>query len=512
MASISSAGEAPRKPSGEVVDKGLKKDAIGYLSNLVIGVASTAPAYSLAATLGFIVAVQGIGVHAPAVLLVAFVPMLLIAGAYRGLNRADPDAGTTFAWTTRALGPGLGWVNGWAIFLADVLVMASLAQIAGIYTFKLFDWTSAGESTPAIIAAAVIWIAVMTWICYRGIELSARIQQILLSAEITILGVFAVVTFVKVYANHPAGSIEPALAWFNPFALKFGALIDGVLLGLFIYWGWDSGVAVNEESEDPNEGPGRAAVMSTILLVLIYVVVSAAGQAYGGTALLTNEANQSDVLSVLGTGVFGKPWDKLLIIAVLTSASASTQTTILPTARTTLSMAWWKSIPKAFGKVHERYLTPSFSTLLMGAVSIAWTVVILNLSESALSDSITAIGFPICFYYGFTGIACAVYYRHELKNSVRDFILLGLAPLIGGLMLFYVFVKAMTFYGHAANVESKAILGITLPIWMGIGGLLIGVILMLVSRPIFRDYFSRKLETVTSGLFEEPVERAPAHF
>ena len=511
MASISSAGEAPRGPSG-VMDKGLKKNAIGYLSNLVIGVASTAPAYSLAATLGFIVAVQGVGVHAPAVLLVAFVPMLLIAGAYRGLNRADPDAGTTFAWTTRALGPGLGWVNGWAIFLADVLVMASLAQIAGIYTFKLFGWTSAAESTGAIIAASVVWIAVMTWICYRGIELSARVQQVLLSAEIAILTVFAVVTFVKVYANHPANSIDPALSWFNPFAMKFGALVDGILLGVFIFWGWDSGVTVNEESEDSNEGPGRAAVMSTILLVLIYVIVSAAGQAYGGTGLLTNEANQSDVLSVLGTNVFGSPWDKLLIIAVLTSASASTQTTILPTARTTLSMAYWKSIPKAFGKVHERYLTPSFSTLLMGAVSIAWTVVILNLSESALSDSITAIGFPICFYYGFTGIACVVYYRHELKRSLRDFVLLGAAPLLGALMLFGVGGYAAVYYGEKAHVASKPILGVTLPIWMGIGGLIIGVVLMLISRGWFREYFSRKLETVQPGLFEEPVEHAPARF
>jgi amino acid transporter len=511
MASISSAGEVPRKPSG-VVDKGLKKNAIGYLSNLVIGVASTAPAYSLAATLGFIVAISGIGVHAPAVLLVAFIPMLLIAGAYRGLNRADPDAGTTFAWTTRALGPGLGWVNGWTIFLADVLVMASLAQIAGIYTFKLFGWDSAAESTGAIIAAAVLWIAVMTWICYRGIELSARVQQILLSAEITILTAFAIVTFIKVYANHPANSIEPTFSWFNPFAMNFSSLVDGILLGVFIYWGWDSGVAVNEESEDANEGPGRAAVMSTIVLVLIYVIVSAAGQAYGGIGLLTNEANQSDVLSVLGTSVFGKPWDKLLILAVLTSASASTQTTILPTARTTLSMAHWKAIPKAFGRVHKRYLTPSFSTLLMGAASIAWTIVILNLSESALSDSITALGFPICFYYGFTGIACVVYYRHELFNSVRDFILLGVAPLLGSLILFGVFIKAMTFYGHKINVESKPILGITLPIWMGIGGLLIGVILMLVSRPFFREYFSRKLETVKPGLFEEPVEHAPARF
>ena len=510
MASISSPGESHLKATGQVVDKGLKKDAIGYLSNLVIGVASTAPAYSLAATLGFIVAVTGVGVHAPAVLLVAFIPMLLIAGAYWGLNRADPDAGTTFAWTTRALGPATGWVNGWAIFLADVLVMASLADIAGIYTFKLFGWESAANSTGAVMAAAVVWIAVMTWICYRGIELSARIQQVLLSAEILILGLFAVVALVKVYGSHPAGSIEPAIGWFNPFALKFGALLDGILLGVFIYWGWDSGVAVNEESEDPNEGPGRAAVMSTILLVLIYVIVSAAGQAFHGPGFLSN--NSEDVLNALGKPVLGSGLDKLLIIAVLTSASASTQTTILPTARTTLSMAYWKSIPEAFGRVHPRYLTPSFSTLLMGGVSILWTVVILLLSSNALEDSIVAIGFPICFYYGFTGIACIVFYRHELTNSLRDFILLGIAPLIGGLILFGVFVKAVIFYGHAENVSSKPILGITLPLWMGIGGMLIGLILMIVSRPFFRDFFSRKLETVQPGLFEEPVEHAPARF
>jgi amino acid transporter len=118
------ASGAPAAPG--VMDKGLKKGAIGYLSNIVIGVASTAPAYSLAATLGFIVAVKGVGVHAPAVLLVAFVPMLLVATAYKYFNRADPDAGTSFAWTTRTFGPSTGWLNGWAIFLSDVIVMASL--------------------------------------------------------------------------------------------------------------------------------------------------------------------------------------------------------------------------------------------------------------------------------------------------------------------------------------------------------------------------------------------------
>jgi amino acid transporter len=502
--------------SSGVMDKGLKKGAIGYVSNIVIGVASTAPAYSLAATLGFIVAVKGVGVHAPAVMLVAFIPMLLVASAYKYFNRADPDAGTTFAWTTRAFGPMTGWLNGWAIFLADVIVMASLADIAAIYTFKLFGFTELGESKAAIIIAAVLWIAIMTWICYRGIELSARIQQVLLSAEVFILGLFAVVAFVKVYGSHPpAGSIKVSASWFNPFAMNFGDLVVALLLAVFIYWGWDSGVAVNEESEDPAEGPGKAAVISTILLVLIYVVVTAAAQSYHGVGFLTNEANQEDVLNALGSGVLGSTLNKLLVIAVLTSASASTQTTILPTARTTLSMAHWKAVTNLLARVHKRFLTPTVSTLGFGALSIAITIVLLLLSESVLADSLTAIGFPICFYYGFTGIGCAWYYRHELGKSTRNMLLLGIGPVLGGLILFGVGVKAIFFYGHAENVESKPILGITLPLWMGIGGMILGVIIMIVSRPYFKEFFSRKTETAPPGILEAPpavVVPAPVDF
>jgi len=504
MATVSAAAPGAPKQEG-VMDKGLKKNAIGYISNIVIGIASTAPAYSLAATLGFIVAVKGVGVHAPAVMLVAFIPMLLVASAYKYFNRADPDAGTTFAWVTRAFGPMTGWMNGWAIFLSDVIVMASLAAIAAIYTFKLFGFTELGESKAAIIVAAVLWIALMTWICYRGIELSARIQQFLLGAEVFILGLFSVVAFVKVYGSHPpAGSIKPSLSWINPFAMSFSDLVVALLLAVFIYWGWDSGVAVNEESEDPAEGPGKAAVISTILLVLIYVVVTAAAQSFHGTGFLTTEANKEDVLNALGTGVLGSGLDKLLIIAVLTSASASTQTTILPTARTTLSMAHWKAVTNLLARVHKRFLTPTVSTLGFGLLSIVITVVLLLLSNSVLEDSLTAIGFPICFYYGFTGVACGWYFRHELGKSARNLLLLGVGPLLGGLMLFGIGVKAAFYYGHAENVSSKPILGITLPLWMGIGGMVLGGIVMLASRPYFKEFFSRKTETAPPDLLEQP--------
>jgi amino acid transporter len=519
------ASETTAVPAGEghphhqgVMDKGLKKGAIGYVSNVVIGVASTAPAYSLATTLGVIVAVTGVGTHAPAVLLVAFLPMLLVAAAYKYLNRADPDAGTSFAWTTRAMGPSMGWMNGWAIFLADVIVMVSLSDIAAEYTFKLFGFKELGESKAAIIVAAVLWIILMTWICYRGIELSAKLQTMLLGVEVAILAIFAVVAFAKVYGGvHPLhavvgegkeaehvvyNSIKPKLDWFNPFAMNFGDLFTALLVGFFIYWGWDSGVAVNEESENPAEGPGKAAVVSTILLVVIYVIVTAAAQSFHGTAFLS--ANESDVLNALGKEVLGGTLNKLLIITVLTSASASTQTTILPTARTTLSMAHWKAVTSLLGRVHKRFLTPTVSTLGFGLLSIIITVVILLLSESVLLDSISAVGFPICFYYGWTGIACTVYYRKELTKSARNFFLLGLGPLLGGLAMFAVFYKAAEYYGHVKNAEGQEYLGITLPLWMGVGGMVLGLVVMVFSRPIFKEFFSRRPETALPGLLDAP--------
>jgi amino acid transporter len=505
----SSQGSDPTAPGA----KGLKSDALGYASNLVIAIASTAPAYSLAATLGFVVAVAGMGTHAPAILIVSFIPILFVSVGYRFFNLADPDAGTTFAWVTRTFGPQVGWVNGWAIFLADIIVMASLAEIAANYTYSLFGLHGLEHSNLALIIGSVVWIALMTWICYRGIELSARIQQLLLSLEVFTLILFFIVALVKVYTGHPVHAIHVSLSWFSPFHLSSSALTAGVLLGIFIYWGWDSGVAVNEESRDRHRGPGKAAVVSTFLLLVIYVLVGVAAQAFHGTHYLA--ANSSDVLNALGSGVFGSPLDKLLIISVLTSASASTQTTILPTARTTLSMASWGAIPKAFGRVHPRFLTPTFSTVLMGGLSIVWTVALLafNPNQDVLGDTISALGFSVCFYYGFTGLACPFYFRRDLFKSARNFFLAGLIPLLGGLMMGYVGIKAFGYYNTAGNNYSHALGGIQTPILVGIGGLILGIVLMFVSWPFFTGFFSRRLETADPRvLLDDATHKEPPHY
>ena len=491
--------------------QGLKADALGFVSSLVIGVASTAPGYSLAASLGLVVAVAGVGLQAPAVMLVAFVPMLLIASAYYYLNRADPDCGTTFSWATRAMGPWAGWMGGWAIIVADVIVMANLAQIAGLYSFLLVGWQSAAASTAAVTVVGVVWIAVMTWICVIGIELSARMQVGLLGAELITLTLFAVIALVKVAAGTAGpNAVDPSLSWLNPFQIdSTSALIGGVLVAVFIYWGWDSTVTVNEESQNSTEGPGKAAVLATLVLLGIYVIVSIAAQAYNGTQQLID--NSDDVLSVLGEEVFGAPLDKILIIAVLTSAAASTQTTILPTTRTSYSMARAGAMPRLLAEIHPRFQTPHIGTWLMGALSIVWYVGLTIVSENILFDSIAALGLMIAFYYGITGFACVIYYRRELTNSVKNFVFVGLAPLIGGLVLLWLFYASCKDLAKPENSESgDSWLGVGPPLVIGLGFLALGVVLMLLWRGGHPDFFRRKLETAEPGSLEAPPPVRPA--
>ena len=152
-------------------------------------------------------------------------------------------------------------------------------------------------------------------------------------------------------------------SWFDPFHCRFHAFVAGMVLMLFIYWGWDTAVSVNEETKDKDKTPGRAAIISTVLLLVIYALVIFAVQSFAGIGTtgigLGNTNNAGDVLSVLGGAVFGTRGfgtflTRLLILMVLSSAAASTQTTILPTARTTLSMAVYKALPRSFAKIHPQ--------------------------------------------------------------------------------------------------------------------------------------------------------------
>jgi amino acid transporter len=486
-ATMSVETDVPGQPGQAGGDKGLKKGALGLLSSVVIGVSSTAPGYSLAATLGFVIAL--VGLQAPVIMIMAFVPMFFIAYAYRELNRVAPDCGTTFTWATKAFGPYTGWMGGWGIVAADVIVMASLAQIAGIYGFLMFGAEGLADSIFWTTLVGCLWIAVLTYVCYRGIEISARLQFVFLAIEVVILVLFATVALFKVYAGTaPEGSVKPALSWFNPFDISsfdgsqsvISAFSASILLSVFIYWGWDSAVSVNEETSNPETTPGKAAVLSTVILLITYAIVATATLAFAGPDAL---ADSDDVFVSVGSAALGSNVDKLLIFAVLTSAAASTQTTILPTARTTLSMAAYQALPARFSKVHPRFFTPTTSTIAMGGVSIAFYVILAAISDNILGDSASAVGLLIAFYYGLTGFAAAWYFRNDRGHGFRELAARVLMPLAGGIILAIAFVKTLMDDANPDNSDTQiSIFG-----WstggifvIAVGSLVLGIILMLV--------------------------------
>jgi len=301
----------------------------------------------------------------------------------------------------------------------------------------------------------------------------------------------------------PEGSLHPSWSWLWPSGLDWSSVTEAVLLAIFIYWGWDTAVSVNEETADKERTPGRAAVISTVLLLVINTLVSTSAQAFAGVGAkgigLGNPDNAGDVLSGLGNAAFGDKgfgWfmAKLLILMVLTSSAASTQTTILPTARTSFSMAAHRAVPSHFARVHRRFLTPTWSTVGMGLASIAFYVLLVRISSNVLTDSISSVGLGIAFYYGLTGFACVWYFRRVLTRSAGDFFFKGLLPGLGGLMLLFFFCYA------AFDVYADPAYGYTsidLPLFgdtggvtvIGVGSLLLGVVLMLVQWAVQGSWF-----------------------
>jgi amino acid transporter len=529
----SGSGVAAPDAPGTAVYKGLKAGSLGLVSSVVVGMASTAPAYSLAASLGIVVATADI--KAPAIMLLAFVPMYFIAVAYKELNQAEPDCGTTFTWASRAFGPVVGWMGGWGIIAADIIVMANLAQIAGAYSFTLLSdlgWSSAGDlatSTLWSTVAGVLWIMIMTYICYRGIEISARLQYALLSIEVLVLIVMSVVALVRVYSGHGVNvSVRPSFAWLIPWGsgMSVGSVVaPAVLAAVFIYWGWDTAVATNEEADDPGRTPGRAAVISTVLLLVTYVLVSVSLIAFAGTGTkgigLANPSNAGNVFAGIGSVLFGssalgKIGLALLSISVLSSAASSTQTTILPTARTALAMAAYKAIPAKFARIHRRYLTPTWATIGMGIASIAFYLLITAVSPHLLLALIGSIGLQIAFYYGLTGFACVWFYRRTLTSSPRHFLMRGVVPLLGGIFLFVMFIYALVQYAKPTNLvdadgNNITIFGIGAVAVVGVLALLLGLVLLAVQRSVSPSFFrgrtlpKRSADLVLIGTQDEAV-------
>lgn len=472
-------------------DKGLNKGVVGVLGAVVIGVSCIAPAYTLTAALGPTVA--EVGTQLPAIFLAGFLPMLLVALGYRELNSAMPDSGTSFTWATRAFGPWIGWMGGWGLIAATIIVLSNLAAVAVDFFYILLAQLTGNEALGELtknlwinIPTTMVFIAAACWISYRGMQTTKIFQYVLVAFQLIVLGWFAIAAFVHVNNGTAFDATPISLDWFNPMAVEsFSAFAAGVSLSIFIFWGWDVTLTMNEETKDPDKVPGRAATITVLVIMAIYMVVALAVISYAGVGTdglgAGNPDNQESIFAVLSGPIMG-PFAILMSLAILSSSAASLQSTMVSPARTILAMGYYKALPVRFGNVSPRFMSPSVATITAGIAAAAFYVITRLLSENALWDTITALGLMICFYYGVTALACVWYFRRELFSSARNIVFKFLAPLIGGVVLLVMFFSTARDsmspdYGSGSNIG-----GLGMVFILGMGVLLLGVVIMVIMR------------------------------
>lgn len=481
---------SPQLPAA-ATDKGLAAGKLGLMSSTVIGLGSTAPLYSLAATLGFIV--MAAGAQAPVAIIAAFIPMCLTAFAYRELNTAVPDSGTAFTWAAKAFGPRTGWFAGWGVFVAGVIVMASQSEVASRYLLLLMGDGSLAQSKFIVTTLGALIIIVMTWVSYRAVEAGAFAQSALMALQY--LAIIAFCVGLVLALAEGGGALPFAWDWFNPFASGNPAgFMQAVLIAIFIFWGWDTCLSLAEETKNPRTTPGLAALLSTVTLLITYIGMTVlammfAGVGTGGKGLANPDGAEDVFYALRGDALGSYGW--VLVFAVFISALSTCQTTILPTARGSFSMGVYKALPKAFAGVSPKYQTPAFSTVFMGVVSVAFYVGMTIISGNILADTIESTSLAVAMYYTITSFACIVYFRKNLFDSLRNTVFRLILPLIGGLMMGAVFIySAISMF--APDYGTTTLLGTSGTFVMGVGSLLLGLVVMAVYSRFrsARHYFS----------------------
>ncbi|MEO6826906.1 MAG: APC family permease [Microbacteriaceae bacterium] len=475
----------------------LQANGISAAGSVVMAVAGSAPAYSIAATTAVLVGAAGLA--SPAALLWCAIPMLGIAFAFAFLGRADVNAGAAYSWVGRALHPTLGFLCGWALVVSATIFMVAGALPAGSMTVALFSPKDAGN-VPLVTAIGAVWFLIMAACVLVGVRITARAQWIMSTIEIAILAVFAVVAISHAMGGHSAGA---AFSWdwfgFSHFS-GVDAFVGAALIAAFYYWGWDVSSNLNEETHNGHKNAGTGGLIGVGIVFLLFEVFTVAVQVI--LPAKTIEANGGNILGILGDVIWPGIGGKILIVAVMLSTIATLETTLIQVTRSLFAMGRDHTLPAAFGKSHAKWRTPAFATLVVTGVSLVLFIGsnFLGSVGEILGDAISSIGLQIAFYYCLAGVAVVVAYRRVIFKSVKNFIFIGLWPALGALFMLWIFIVSIPSLGPVVDV-------------IGLGALAIGIIPMAIYWRKGSTYFTRRPLELPDAMPERvavpPVDKEP---
>lgn len=421
--------------------KGLRKGSVSKGAIITIGLAATAPAYSLTGALGH--GASASGYQLPIVFILSVIPMFFVALSYKHLTTSAPDSGTVFTWGTKAIGPRFGWLGGWALLLASMLAGVTATEIMVNATAIAFNLAE----TPVWfhLGIAVLFILSTTYLTALGAEESSRTTMILTIIQYGGLIALAAMLFIRVMQGDAVSSAEPfSLEWLNPFAItSFSAFLNGFLVALFIFWGFDASLAMSEETDGSAEQAGRSGIIAMIITVITYVVFSITALAYAGIdaqdqSSLTFKDNIDSIITGLATDMIGTNGTLVAAVIISISAFSATMSTIMPAARAALAMATYRAIPRRFSSVNEATQTPKFATWTIGLMTLVIYITLNLISESIIKDSIHSVSIAICTYYTIAALSCVLYFHRTAFNHWHTALSQLILPMIAAVILIVV--------------------------------------------------------------------------
>jgi amino acid transporter len=471
----------PRPAQVSAIPARLEPDAIGVAQDTIIGLASSAPAATIAVTLAALAATAAYG-GGPVIVLCG-VPMLILANTYRRLNLWNANCGASFEWVGRAINPYLGFLIGWLMLAGCLTGTISVVVVLSPAVLAVFGAGAASVWPNILISTAVI--LVMATIAAVGIRITARTQVVMAVIEYAILIGFSVLALLAVLGHHH-GTYPITKGWLSLSGINGkGNLAAGLLIAVFMYTGWDATVYVNEEVKHRRVNPGRAAVFAVALLVLLYALPQVGMQGVVSPTLL--QKNASSALVFIAQVLAGGGWAKVMAFALALSVIASTGTGIVITARIAYGMASHRVLPPILGNVSRRYATPVIGTIIIAVILIAatWAYLLSSSIATVFSAVVSVTGLLFAGFYTFTALAAVAYYRRRVFSNVWDGLMAGFLPLAAAVFLAWVVVKSL----QTASASER---------WSLVGIIGAGVLLMLTARFVLRSPF-----------FRIPLESAP---
>jgi amino acid transporter len=458
---------------GESSEPGLRANVLGLFDSIVMAVAGSAPAYTIAGSTAALVAV--VGLAGPAALLYCGIPMLGIAWAFSYLNRIESNAGASYAWVAKVLHPGLGFIAGWSLVISATIFMVAGSLPAGSVTLSLFS-SSAANNTGLVTLVGSVWFLVMVAMVILGVRVTARAQWIMSGIEVALLVLFAVLAIVHSASHHVTTF---SWSWFGLSHFHgLSGFAAGGLIAAFYYWGWDVSSNLNEEMHDSKRSAGLGGIIGVFIVFALYEIFTIATNLV--LTAKTVSGNAGDVLSVLGQDVWPGVGGKLMVIAVMLSTIATLETTLIQVTRTLFAMARDHTMPRILARIGARR-TPWVATIAVAIVSLGLFIGsnYVGSVDTILSDAISAIGLQIAVYYGLAGLTVVVAFRKIIFKSAKNALLIGLLPLVGAVFMFWILGESIPSDGAVV-------------VWVGLGGLAIGLIPLIAYWILGSPYYKQR--------------------